>query len=135
MLMIQKSQRDSKIQLLSLAHEIEQQSDIPDTTGQNTLVVNPGDNVTQDMIYNHDVVWFTPGMHDLSQLGDHPGHQVFLKKGQTVYIEGGACVITRFKRNNNMGSGTTSIKGRGVLSGINLKWVKHHGTGSAIIHA
>ena len=113
-----------------IAHPLEDPADIPDRSG--ALIINPGQQVTQSQIDNSSVIWFTPGLHDYSDFGSDPGHQIVLKKGQTVYLEGGAYVISRFTRRSS-GTGITKILGRGVLSGIDLKWVKKERYVSAML--
>jgi hypothetical protein len=40
---------------------------VPDKNAAGTLVVQPGDEVTQERLSKHEVVWFAPGIHDLSK--------------------------------------------------------------------
>ena len=113
-----------------IAHDLESTAEVPSKTG--ALVINPGQQVTQTLIDSASVIWFTPGVHDYSGFGTSPGNQIIFKKGQTVYLEGGAYVISRFKR-SSAGTGITRLLGRGVLSGTNLKWVKKERHLSAVL--
>lgn len=107
--------------LVILAHPAE--TDVPDKNARGTLLVKPGDALTQEEMGPYDTVWFAPGVHDLSQMGEEPWHHVLVRKGQTIYLEGGSYVMARFKKNKEQGSGPASIRGRGVISGIKHKWV------------
>ncbi|MEX0982074.1 MAG: hypothetical protein WD577_05735 [Bacteroidales bacterium] len=116
--------------LFIFAHPPERR--IPDSSSVNTIVVNPGDNITQSFLNQYDTVWFTPGIHDLSQLGEIPWYQTMIKKGQTFYLEGGSYVKARFKE-SNIGEGKSSIIGRGIISGTGHKWVRSFPEGSQVI--
>jgi hypothetical protein len=96
---------------------------VPQKDSPQTLVVNPGDSITQQDLYKYKTVWFTPGVHDLSKMGTYPYYQTMIKGGQTFYIEGGAYVMARFKKNKQDGEGKVSIRGRGLISGINHEWI------------
>lgn len=116
--------------LFLFAHAPEKR--VPDPGAPNTLVIHPGDTVNQGLLANYDTVWFRPGVHTLSHLGESPWFQTYIEKGQTFYLEGGAYVKARFKGNTN-GEGKTSIVGRGIISGIDLKWVANFAEGSQVI--
>jgi hypothetical protein len=118
--------------LIILAHPPE--TKIPDRNASGTLVVNPGDRVTQAKLDKYTTVWFTPGVHDLSQIGDAPFYQTLVRAGTIIYLEGGSYVMARFKKNNTLGRGPTSIIGRGVISGIKHKWVGSFSEGSQVIN-
>lgn len=117
--------------LIILAHPPE--ADRPDRSAASTLVVRPGDPVTQPELDRYETVWFAPGVHDLSRMGEEPWNLTLVRKGQTVYLEGGAYVMARFKRNDDLGEGPTVIKGRGVISGIGHTWVCSFERASQII--
>jgi hypothetical protein len=95
---------------------------VPEKDSPGTLVVNPGDNPTQDQMDQYKVVWFTPGVHDLSQMGSYPWHQTMINGGQRFYLEGGSYVMARFKKDTQT-AGSASITGRGMISGINHEWI------------
>ncbi len=118
--------------LIILAHGPERE--VPDRNAPATLVVHPGDKVTQAQLDRCDAVWFAPGVHDLSQMGAPPWHQTLLKGGQTAYLEGGSYVMARFKKNEVVGTGVVAIAGRGVISGIKHKWVPSFAEGSQVIN-
>lgn len=118
--------------LIVLAHPKEK--NIPKTNVADTLLVKPGDRVTQEQLDKYKTIWFAPGIHDLSRMGAAPWFQTLVKKGQTVYIEGGSYVMARFKRNEELGKGETTIRGRGVISGIGHKWVLSFPEGSQVIN-
>lgn len=118
--------------LIILAHGPERE--VPDRHAPATLVVHPGDQITQDQLDRYDTVWFAPGVHDLSQLGAPPWHQTQIKGGQTVYLEGGSYVMARFKKNEKVGTGGVTILGRGMISGIKHKWIPSFPEGSQVIN-
>jgi hypothetical protein len=118
--------------LIVLAHPKEE--NLPDRNAPGTLVVKAGDKVTQARVDKYKTVWFAPGIHDLSQIGGAPWFQTLVKKGQTIYVEGGAYVMARFKRNEELGQGEVVIRGRGVISGIKHRWVLSFPEGSQIIN-
>ncbi len=97
-------------------------------------MILPGDEVAQDQLDRYATVWFAPGIHNLSRLGKAPWYQTLVKKGQTIYLEGGSYVMARFKKNDNLGNGPASIVGRGVISGIKHKWVRSFSEGSQVIN-
>lgn len=108
------------------------ETDVPDRDAPGTLVVRPGEKVTQDRLDGHDVVWFAPGVHDLSGMGEAPWRQTLVRPGQTVYLEGGSYVKARFKK-DGPGEGAARIRGRGVISGLGHKWVLNFAEGSQVI--
>jgi hypothetical protein len=116
--------------LFVFAHEPEKS--IPDSTASTTLIVHPGDVVTQSKLNQYKTIWFTPGVHDLSQLGSTPFNYTQILKGQTFYLEGGSYVKTRIN-GALTGDGKSKIMGRGMISGINHKWVKSIPLASQII--
>ena len=117
--------------LIILAHP--QERDLPEKHARGTLVVHPGTTVTQSQLDKYDTVWFEPGIHDLVNMGVAPG-QTLVKRGQTVYLEGGAYVMARFQRNDDLGIGPATIKGRGVISGIKHQWVLSFEKASQVIN-
>lgn len=106
---------------------------IPDTQKLNTLMIFPGDKVTEEQFLKYDAIWFKPGIHDLSKMGYAPFYQTLIKRGQLVYIEGGAYVMARFKRYHDKEAGQTSIVGRGVISGIGHEWIHSFSEASQLI--
>lgn len=106
---------------------------IPDPKKQKTLFVNPGDRLDEQEMLAYDAIWFKPGIHDLSQMGYAPFFQTRIKRGQTVYIEGGAYVLARFKRYHDKEAGPTAIVGRGVVSGAKHLWIHSFSEASMLI--
>lgn len=106
---------------------------VPNPKKQKTLFVNPGDRLNEDEMLAYDVVWFRPGIHDHSQMGYAPFFQTRIKRGQTVYIEGGAYVLARFKRYHDKEAGPTAIIGRGVISGAKHLWIHSFSEASQLI--
>ena len=106
--------------LIVLAHPPEE--NVPDKRARDTLVVQPGTAPAQAEMDGHRTVWFAPGVHDLSSMGDAPNHQTLVRGGQTVYLEGGSYVLAQFKKGPG-GNGDAAIAGRGIVSGLNHKWI------------
>jgi hypothetical protein len=98
------------------------EENIPDKDAAQTLVVRPGDSLSQEQIDQYRTIWFTPGFHDLSKMGTHPYQQTMIRGGQTFYLEGGAYVAARIKKDAKTESQGVSIKGRGIISGIRHEW-------------
>jgi len=117
--------------LIVLAHGPEE--NVPDKAAADTLVVRPGENVTQKRLDAAKTVWFVPGIHDLSKMGVDPWNQVLVGGGQTIYLEGGSYVFARFKGDKARGSGEAAIRGRGVISGARHKWVLNFQEASQVI--
>jgi hypothetical protein len=103
------------------------ETNVPAKTAAGTLVVNPGDVITQTLLDQYQTVWFAPGIHDLSRMGSTPRYQVIVNPGQTIYLEGGSYVFARFRKNST--TGKVALKGRGVVSGS-----KHHWSSSLGAH-
>jgi hypothetical protein len=96
-----------------------------------TLVVRPGDRPTQEALSAARVVWFEPGTHDLSRLGEFPSYRTYIEAGQIFYLEEGAFVAAGFKRDEESGPEDCYLVGRGVVSGINHFW----GGGNYVINS
>lgn len=105
---------------------------VPNPASPNTLVVHPGDYYNQNSLFLYDTIWFAPGIHDLSRRGSAPWYQVKIKKGQTYYLEGGSYVKARFKE-DDLGTGPSSIIGREIISWIDHPWVRSFPEGSQVI--
>jgi hypothetical protein len=100
------------------------EGNVPDKHSSNTLLIEPGEMPTQDQIYKYDVLWFTAGVHDWSEMPNtaYPWRQIGIGSGQTVYLEGGSYVYAHFRKNGSIGTGKSSILGRGMLSGLKHEW-------------
>jgi hypothetical protein len=62
-----------------------------------------------------NVIYFAPGIHDI---GFEGGTMQNIPVGKTIYLAGGAFVKGRLKTAGT--PGTTTIRGRGILSGIDI---------------
>ncbi|MFZ4725916.1 MAG: hypothetical protein ACOYMD_10765, partial [Paludibacter sp.] len=62
-----------------------------------------------------NVIYFAPGIHSIGYSG---GPMQSIPVGKTIYLEGGAFVKGAFKTTGE--AGTTTIRGRGILSGIDI---------------
>ncbi|MEI8203967.1 MAG: T9SS type A sorting domain-containing protein, partial [Bacteroidota bacterium] len=62
-----------------------------------------------------NVIYYAPGIYDVGYDG---GAMQSIPVGKTVYLAGGAYVKGRFKTTGV--AGTTTFRGRGILSGINI---------------
>jgi hypothetical protein len=101
--------------IIALAPE----ADIPDKDAKSTLIVNPGDMPSQAELDKYQTVWFKPGIHDFSYLGNSPLHWTLIKGGQTFYLEGGSYVMACFRKSGE--NGGARIIGRGMISGMSPK--------------
>ncbi|VGO20835.1 carbohydrate binding domain-containing protein [Pontiella sulfatireligans] len=112
-------------------------------TDPGTLVINSGDRPTQEELSAADTVWFKPGTHDLSRLGESLSYKTHIEAGQTFYLEEGAFVAATFKKppqpgqpDDDPGGADCRLVGRGIVTGINHFWGGvpgfWHGNGFAI---
>lgn len=112
-------------------------------TDPGTLVIHPGDRPTQAQLSAASVVWFKPGVHDLSRLGDARSYKTYIEAGQTYYLEEGAFVAIGPKKrpqpgrpDDDPGGADCRLVGRGVITGINHFYGGiggfWHGNGNAI---
>ena len=62
-----------------------------------------------------NVIYFGPGIHDIG-IKDNPAQNIAV--GKSVYLAGGAYVKGVLMTTG--GTGTTTVRGRGILSGINI---------------
>lgn len=80
------------------------------------------------------VVYFGPGIHDVG-IGGNDAQKI--QVGKTVYIAGGAYIKGVLKTTG--GTGTTTIRGRGIISGIDIQGLSAYngmieaGSGSLIV--
>ena len=114
--------------LFIFAHAPEKR--VPDSTSTNVLRLYPGDDITQNKLNQYETVWFTPGIHDLSDIGEWPWFQTEINRGQTFYLEGGSYVKAQFIESER-GTGPSSVTGRGVLSGIGHPYIRN-GEGNSV---
>ncbi len=108
---------------------------VPLTDGsQKILYVDNKTVYTESEIGSYDVLWFKPGVYDWSTMfGTKATYQVPVKNGQSIYIEGGAIVQARFKKDDYYGSAAT-ICGRGVVSGRRNLWIQVFSSASQFIN-
>lgn len=99
------------------------ETEIPDGKMQKVLSVKPGDKITEKQMLEYDVVWFKPGLHDLSTMGRDPYFHTRIKRGQTVYLEGGSYLYARFMSYHDKEAGPITIMGRGIISGLKHSWI------------
>jgi len=100
------------------------ESDIPSKKAEGTLVVKPGEQYGPEEFNKAQTIFFEPGIHDYSQYNpDDPNHYIFLKKGQTVYLPGGAFVYGVFNSDVEQPLGDMPwVRGRGIMSGDKQLW-------------
>jgi hypothetical protein len=86
-----------------------------DSTPRNPLFIfaNPAE-VDVPTAGTPNVIYFGPGLTDL---GNKP---LSVANGQTVYLAGGAYVKGRLQMARRSGPATVTVRGRGILSGIDL---------------
>jgi hypothetical protein len=97
-------------------------NDVPDLDGPDTLVVYPGDQPTQEELDEADTVWFKPGPHDFSRLGEWTIFHTIINSGQTFYLEEGAWLLARIAEFSTSDRRGGRIIGRGTISGVNHFW-------------
>lgn len=95
---------------------------VPEAGAAGTLVVYPGDQPTQAELDRARTVWFKPGPHDFSRLGDWPLFHTKIRSGQTFYLEDGAWLLARIASTSTSDRLRTRLIGRGTLSGSNHFW-------------
>jgi len=102
--------------------------DIPSKIVAGTLIVKPGEKYSPAEFNKAKTIIFEPGIHDYSKYDvTDPNHYIKLKKGQTVYLSGGAFIYGIF--NSDVESPLSDmplVMGRGIISGDKQPW-----TGSA----
>ena len=81
----------------------------------NVTYLEPGNHINSSVLPG--IYYFKPGLHDIGEKGSAFQN---LPSGVTIYLAGGAFVRGRFESTS---SGTLTVKGRGVLSGINIPHV------------
>lgn len=106
---------------------------VPTLESSDVLIVEPGDQPTQDELDTFDTIWFAAGAHDFSRMGNAPYYQTMIRAGQTFYLDDGAYLLARIKKNQVLGSAACTIRGRGVVSGIHHHWTGDYDNGSQII--
>jgi hypothetical protein len=97
-----------------------EEENVPNKVDAGTLVVSPGTAPTQTQIDAATVVWFEPGVHDLSGLGAAPRYDTEINPGQTFYVEGGAYVLAKIRKFQT--GADCFLRGRGIISGANHAW-------------
>lgn len=95
---------------------------LPDADAPGTLIVYPGEQPTQKQLDAAKTVWFKPGPHDFSRLGEWPLFHVYITSGQTFYLEEGAWLLARIVARKTSDRYVSQIVGRGTVSGINHFW-------------
>jgi len=100
------------------------ESNIPSKKAKGTLIVKPGEQYGPDEFNKAQTIYFEPGIHDYSQYNpDDPNHYINLKKGQTVYLPGGAFVYGIFNSDVEKPlSDMPLVRGRGIMSGDKQPW-------------
>jgi len=100
------------------------ESNIPSKKAEGTLIVKPGEKFGPDEFNKAQTIWFEPGIHDYSQYNqDDPNHYIYLKKGQTVYLSGGAFLYGIFNSEVDKPLAEMPlVRGRGIISGDKQRW-------------
>lgn len=100
------------------------ESDIPSKKAEGTLIVKPGEKYSPAEFNEAKTIFFEPGIHDYSKYNpDDPNHYINLKKGQTVYLSGGAFLYGVFISDVEKPlSDMPLVRGRGIMSGDKQLW-------------
>jgi hypothetical protein len=99
------------------------ESGVPDKSAPGTLVVKPGDALQQSDFTKATLIWFEPGVHDYSRIAGDPDYYLKLRKGQTVYLAGGAYLYANVSSGLKAPIGDMPVlRGRGTLSGAKQLW-------------
>jgi len=100
------------------------ESNIPSKKAEGILVVKPGEKYGPEEFNKAQTIYFEPGIHDYSQYNpDDPNHYIYLKKGQTVYLPGGAFLYGIFNSDvENPLADMPWVRGRGIMSGDKQLW-------------
>lgn len=98
--------------------------DVPSKKAEGTLVVKPGEKYSPAEFNLAKLIYFKPGIHDYSKFNpDDPNHYITLKKGQTVYLSGGAFLYGVFFSDVEKPlSDMPLVRGRGIMSADKQLW-------------
>jgi hypothetical protein len=108
------------------------ETNVPSKDAEGTLVVKPGENYGPAEFKKAKTIYFEPGIHDFSKYNDEedPNHYIYLSKGQTVYLPGGAYLYGIFNSDVEKPIADMAlVRGRGVMSGDKQLW-----TGSGVFY-
>jgi len=100
------------------------ESNIPSKKAEGTLIVKPGELYGPAEFNKAQTIYFEPGIHDYSKYNpDDKNHYINLKKGQTVYLPGGAFVYGIFISDIEKPlADMPLVRGRGIMSGDKQPW-------------
>jgi hypothetical protein len=99
------------------------ETDVPSKTAEGTLVIKPGDKYDVEHFQNARTIYFEKGIHDYSKYNPADiTHRIGLKKGQSVYLEGGSYVYGVFISDEKFIGDMPLIYGRGTFSGDKQVW-------------
>jgi hypothetical protein len=106
--------------LFARNHEV----NVPRKEAEGTLVVKPGQLYGVEDFNKAGTIWFESGIHDYSKYNpDDPNHYIYLNKGQTIYLEGGAFLYGIFNSEVEQPlSDMPLVRGRGIISGDKQLW-------------
>jgi hypothetical protein len=100
------------------------ETDVPAKDAEGTLLVKPGEQYEVEDFNKAKIIYFEAGVHDYSKYNpDDPNHYIYLLKGQTVYLEGGAFLYAIF--NSDIEKPLIDmplVRGRGIISGDRQPW-------------
>jgi hypothetical protein len=100
-----------------------QETNVPSKEAEGTLVIKPGEQYGVEDFNKAGTIYFEAGIHDYAKYNpDDVTHRILLKKGQSVYLEGGSLVYGVFLSNEKLIGDMPSIYGRGTFSGDKQVW-------------
>lgn len=93
------------------------EEDVPDRYAEDVLLLDPQMSGVKKIIEKttKKIIYFTPGVYEL-------GNECRISSNKTVYLEGGAVVRGTFCGGVKKPSGNITIRGRGIIDGINNKF-------------
>jgi hypothetical protein len=101
----------------------EPETDAPSRSEPGTLVIQPGQSYQAADFAKASTIYFEPGVHDYSRFDADPDFYMVLKKGQKMYLAGGAYVYGTVKSAiKSPVQDMPLLYGRGTLSGDKQRW-------------
>jgi len=98
--------------------------EVPEKTARGTLFIEPGRQYGPEDFAKAEIIWFAAGVHDYSRFNTRdPEHYMMLRKGQTMYLAGGAYVYGQIASEiKGPVSNMPLLRGRGTLSNAKGRW-------------
>jgi hypothetical protein len=99
------------------------ESGVPSKSGPGTLVIPPGRKCDAEGFAKASIIYFEPGVHDYSRFDGDEDFYMVLRKGQQMYLAGGAYVFGTVRSDvKSPIEDMPLLYGRGTLSGAKQRW-------------